>query len=100
MEYNLFKNGDISYPQEDKMVLTIEESVPARSRSGELVRVLEKIYNERCGLPVNVEVAYKEGKGEKHREEDELKIARQVAEISARAEIGRASCRERVWTGV
>ena len=85
VEYNLFKNGDISYPQEDKMVLTIEESVPARSRSGELVRVLEKIYNERCGLPVNVEVAYKEGKGEKRREEDELKIARQVAEISARA---------------
>ena len=85
VEYNLFKNGDISYPQEDKIILTIEESVPARSRSGELVRVLEKIYNERCGFSVNIEVIYKEGKGEKHKEEDELKIARQVAEISARA---------------
>lgn len=32
VEYNLFKNGDISYPSEDKIVLTVEESVPARSR--------------------------------------------------------------------
>ena len=28
VEYNLFKNGDISYPSEDKIVLTVEESVP------------------------------------------------------------------------
>ncbi len=85
VEYNLFKNGDIVYPSENKMVLTVEDSVPARSRSGELARVLEKIYNERCGFQVNIEVSYKEERDGKRKEEDELKIARQVAEISARA---------------
>ena len=91
VEYNLFKNGDISYPSEDKIVLTVEESVPARSRGEELSRVLEKIYNERCGFQVNVEIAYKESKGDRHKEDDERKIAKQVAEISARAMSGSAA---------
>lgn len=85
VEYNLFKNGDISYPEEDRIVLTVGDSVPARSRGEELGRILEKIYNERCGFQTSVEIAYKEERSEKNREEDELRIARQVAEISARA---------------
>lgn len=85
VEYNLFKNGDISYPEEDRIVLTVSDSVPARSRGEELGRILEKICNERCGFQTSVEISYKEEKAEKNREEDELRIARQVAEISARA---------------
>ena len=85
VEYNLFKNGDISYPEEDRIVLTVGDSVPARSRGEELGRILEKICNGRCGFQTSVEIAYKEERSEKNREEDELRIARQVAEISARA---------------
>ena len=59
--------------------------MPARSRGEELGRILEKICNERCGFQTSVEIAYKEERSEKNREEDELRIARQVAEISARA---------------
>ena len=78
VEYNLFKNGDISYPEEDRIVLTVGDSVPARSRGEELGRILEKICNERCGFQTSVEIAYKEERSEKNREEDELRIARQV----------------------
>ena len=85
VEYNLFKNGDISYPEEDRIVLTVGDSVPARSRGEELGRIIKKICNERCGFQTSVEIAYKEERSEKNREEDELRIARQVAEISARA---------------
>ncbi len=85
VEYNVFKNADISYPEENRLLLTIEDSVPARSRAEELVRILDKIYNERFGFRVDIGVDYKESKAGKHREEDDLKIARQVAEISARA---------------
>ena len=52
---------------------------------------MEKIYNERCGFQVNVEIAYKESKGDRHKEDDERKIAKQVAEISARAMSGSAA---------
>ncbi|NLL76518.1 MAG: PolC-type DNA polymerase III [Clostridiales bacterium] len=85
IEYNIFKNADISYPGENKILLTLEDSVPARSKSEELVRVLQKIYNERFEFQVDITVAYKEGKTGKRKEEDDLKIARQVADITARA---------------
>lgn len=84
VEYNVFKNADITYPEENRLLLTIEDSVPARSKSEELVRILDKIYNERFGFQVDIGVDYKESKAGRHWEEDELKIARQVAEISAR----------------
>ena len=84
VEYNIFKGADISYPDEREIHLTIDDTVPARSRKDELIRILQKILNERCGFAVHVTAAYKEKKTGKYKEEDELQIARQVAEITAR----------------
>ncbi len=84
VEYNIFKGADISYPDEREIHLTIDDSVPARSRKDELIRILQKILNERCGFAVHITAAYKAKKNGKYKEEDELQIARQVAEITAR----------------
>ena len=84
VEYNIFKGADISYPDEREIHLTIDDTVPARSRKDELIRILQKILNERCGFAVHITAAYKEKKNGKYKEEDELQIARQVAEITAR----------------
>ncbi len=84
VEYNIFKNADIEYPSENKIRITIEDSVPARSKSEELLRILDKIYNERFEFQVDISVDYKEGKAGKYKEEDDLKIARQVADIASR----------------
>ena len=84
VEYNIFKGADISYPDEREIHLTIDDTVPARSRKDELIRILQKILNERCGFAVHITVAYKAKKSGKYKEEDELQIARQVAEITAR----------------
>ncbi len=85
IEYNLFKGAIIVFPKENEMSLTIEDSVPARSRAAELVRILEKIFNERCGLSMACTMEYQEKKTDRHKEEDDIKIARQIAEITARA---------------
>lgn len=85
VEYNIFKGADIVFPSENKMIVTLEDSVPARSRSAELLRILDKIFNERCGLETETEVRYKESRAGRHKEEDEQKIAMQVAQIVARA---------------
>ena len=84
VEYNIFRGADISYPDEREIHLTIDDTVPARSRKDELIRILQKILNERCGFAVHITAAYKEKKTGKYKEEDELQIARQVAEITAR----------------
>jgi len=85
VEYNVFKGAEISYPALQEIELTVEDTVPARSRADELVRILEKIFNERCGFQVRFRVKYREEKNGNDQEEADLQIKRQVAEISARA---------------
>ena len=85
IEYNTFKNAEVTYPGEGRVVLTVDDSVLARSKEEDLLRVLEKIFNERCGFSCIFAMEYKETEKRKRREEDELEIARQVAEIAARA---------------
>jgi len=85
VEYNLFKGADISYPNGEEIVFTVEDSVLGRSKASELSRILEKILNERCGFSIRVQMQYKEKKTGKYKEEDDLKIARAVAEIASRA---------------
>ncbi len=84
VEYSLFKRADMVF-EGSRMLLTVEDTVFGREKAGELSRILEKIYNERCGIELQVDIAYKEKKAGKNREEDEHRIALQVAEISARA---------------
>jgi len=85
IEYNLFRGAEITFPGEKEIRLTIEDSVPARSRAEELARIVEKIFNERCGFSLACQIAYKEKTSDKNKEEDDIKIARQVAEITTRA---------------
>ena len=85
VEYNLFKGADISYPNGEEIVFAVEDSVLGRSKAAELSRILEKILNERCGFSIRVQMQYKEKKTGKYKEEDDLKIARAVAEIASRA---------------
>ena len=85
VEYSMFKNADIAFEEDDRLLLTVEDTVPGRSRAAELLRILEKIYHERCGLAVDIQIAYKEKAEGKYKKEDERRIAMQVAEISARA---------------
>ena len=84
IEYNMFKRADIAFAG-DKMLLTLEDTVFGREKAQELSRILEKIYNERCGILVQVEIAYKEKKADKNREEEDRRLALEVAQISARA---------------
>ena len=85
VEYNIFKGADMTCPSDKEVILTAEDTVLAKSKSAELIRILEKILNERCGFSVSVRMQYKEKKTGKYKAEDDLKIARQVAEITKRA---------------
>ena len=88
VEYNLFKKADIAFAEENTLQLTVEDTVLGKSKAEELTRILEKIYNERCGFAVSVQISYKEHIAGKYKKEDEHRLAMQVAEISARAGYG------------
>ncbi len=88
IEYNAFRTADISYPEGAGILLTLEDTVLNRSKEEELVRVLEKILVERCGLQTGIEVAYKEAHTGRYAEDDALRIQMKVNEIYHRAKKG------------
>ncbi len=88
VEYNAFRTAEISYPAEGHIRLAVEDSVLNRSKEPELIRVLEKIFVERCGLRTGVEVVYREARLGRFTEDDELKIQMRVNEICRHAKIG------------
>ncbi len=84
IEYNAFRTAQITYPAENQMVLTIDDTVINRSKEPELIRVLEKILVERCGLKAFITVEYREAREGRFAEEDELRIRMKVNEIYRR----------------
>lgn len=87
VEYTMFRSAELFYPEEERIRLTMVDTVLYRSKEEELIRILEKIFNERCGFAVSFEAEYIEQK-KKENEADNLRIAGEVAEIVRRASLG------------
>ena len=58
IEYTMFRKAEFSFPEPDVMSMTIEETMVSREKAAELKRILEKIFQERCGLSAVVEFSY------------------------------------------
>ena len=82
MLYTMFRQADMEFPDEQTVKLTLEDSVIAKSKEDELIRILDKVLNERCGFRVKFHVDYREAAESKYREEDELRIRQMVAGIA------------------
>ncbi len=94
---SMLKSAEMSFEADDKVVLTMEDIPLYHQKSGELLQILDKIVCERCGVRAFFEVAYEEPKESKYREEDDIKIARRIAEIAGnRAAISQTSDSEYV----
>ncbi len=85
VEYNAFRTAQITYPESGRIRLTIDDTVMNHSKEPELIRVLEKILVERCGLTAGVEVGYREAESGRFAEDDELRLQMKVNEIFLRA---------------
>ena len=97
MLHSMLKSAELSFEADDKVVLTMEDIPLYHQKSGELLQILDKIVCERCGVRAFFEAAYEEPKESKYREEDDIKIARRIAEIAGnRAAISQTSDSEYV----
>ncbi len=97
MLHSMLKSAELSFEADDKVVLTMEDIPLYHQKSGELLQILDKIVCERCGVRAFFEVAYEEPKESRYREEDDIKIARRIAEIAGnRAAISQTSDSEYV----
>ncbi len=85
LEYNLLRMAKMEFSGEDELCLTFEDSVVSRQKTGEIVRILEKIICERCGLDVSIKVAYMKP-GEKRDEPQRVAYAQEEGTPGANRE--------------
>ena len=82
MLFNLMRKAEKAFSGDHLCTLHLEDSLVARSKAGELKRVLEKVFRERCGVDLDVNFEYKAMAGKKDNGAEER---RQAAEILQRA---------------
>ena len=83
-EYNLLRQAEYEFTAPDAMILTIEESVVLEGKAEELIRIMEKIFCERCGLHLKITLRQKVAQMSKARKNSDLLIEQEVAAIAER----------------
>lgn len=81
IEYNIFRKTEYDFPEPDLLRMTVEDTIVTREKAGELKRVLEKIFYERCGLSVEVKYQYIPPKESGLAQKKELQLQKEVEEI-------------------
>ena len=56
--YNLYRSTSLEFTDEEHLLLHMPGSVLAKERGEELLKILEKIFCERCGLTLIVDIHY------------------------------------------
>ena len=84
MLYTMFRQAEMSFPDNNTMILVLEDSVIAKLKEDELISILDKVINERCGFYVKFQVEYKEAAESKYKEDDEIRIKKMVQVITSR----------------
>ena len=54
LEYNLLRTADMEFPEEDRLILTMDETIIAKTRTDEIIEFLEKVICERCGMNLKI----------------------------------------------
>ncbi|MBE5922654.1 MAG: PolC-type DNA polymerase III [Lachnospiraceae bacterium] len=87
---SLLKKAKARFDTKDVLTLTVEDRMIAKEKAAELKRVLEKIFTERCGLPLEVNYDYVEPKESKSKKQKEEQIAQEIQAIWNRNHAGKS----------
>ncbi len=63
--YNMFRRAVLSFDEKDLLTMEIEDTMIAKDKAPELVRILEKIFTERCNIPMEVRLSYRPAEARK-----------------------------------
>ena len=78
IEYNILRRAECTFPQENILRMTVEDNAVFREKTSELKRILEKVFHERCGLPVDVIYEYIPVKENQESQQREAQIQREI----------------------
>ena len=81
--FSMLKKADAEF-SEEHLLLTAEDIHVYHDRATELTDILNKIFTERCGVYVDIEIAFKPAEESATKKDDEIKLKRQIEEIEMR----------------
>ena len=87
LEYTLLRTADMEFPEEDRLILTMDETIIAKTRTDEIIEFLEKVICERCGMNLKIFPQYRKPQESKYRKNSEEQIRQEVAGIVARTKL-------------
>ena len=85
----LLKKAEIKFLSDTKLKLIVEDTALNKGVVNEVVRILDKIIHDRCGLPVEILVDYKDAKESRYAKESQIKVDKQVDEILSRIDFSK-----------
>lgn len=87
LEYNMFKQAQISFPDDYTLHVILPDSVVAREKSEILLEYFHKVFCERCGMDLKVELDYVETQESKYRKNAAVQIRQEVENVIRNAGI-------------
>ena len=87
LEYNMFKQARITFPGANDLHMILPDSVIAREKSEILIEYLQKVFCERCGMDLKVELEFTETQESKYRKNAAVQIAQEVENVIRHAKM-------------
>ncbi len=88
--YNVFRGAKMEFEDGKRVNLTLPDTMLARERADELIRILEKIVCERCGLDFIVNLAFDKPKGSNRIKNADLIIKQEIQNVVRMAAMANA----------
>ena len=79
--YNVYRSAEISFQDARNMRLVLEDTMLAKERSEELIKILEKIFCERCGMDLMIDVSYAQSKKNSKIKNADYIIAQEIKNV-------------------
>jgi DNA polymerase-3 subunit alpha (Gram-positive type) len=80
----LFHSAQFSYPDEETIVLSLEDTAIAHAQENVLYEAVEQILNERCALNVKLEIDYHDAMEQSRLEKSEAMMRAAAARVASR----------------
>ena len=87
LEYNLFKQAQITFPEDDCLNMALPDSVISRQKSEILIEYLHKVFCERCGMDLKVSLDYVQTEESRYRKNAAIQIRQEVANVLKHARL-------------
>lgn len=94
LAYNLLRTAEMEFDGPDHMVLTMDDTIIAKTRSEEIMEFLEKIVCERCGMNLIIQKELRRPKESEYRRNSDLQLAQEVKSIVERTKLARSDMQE------